>query len=116
MSLIAREHNWQTQRKWRCTSGFVCGFAFARLDEVRLLAGAVTRPHRLTLGADANFGPYNVSFLEGGVGLARPLSEEAAAARAGAPWTISGWLRSARRQSGAVIVAAVGGARAAGMG
>src|SRR6266478_6341172 len=56
------------------------------------------------LAPTANFGPYNVTFLEGGVGLARPLSEEAAPIASGAPWSITGWLRSARRQSGEVIV------------
>src|SRR5258708_3554966 len=60
------------------------------------------------LAPTANFGPYNVTFLEGGVGLARPLSEEAAPIASGAPWSISGWLRSARRQSGEVIVTAIG--------
>jgi Exo-beta-D-glucosaminidase Ig-fold domain/Concanavalin A-like lectin/glucanases superfamily/Glycosyl hydrolases family 2, sugar binding domain/Glycosyl hydrolases family 2 len=60
------------------------------------------------LAPTANFGPYNVTFLEGGVGLARPLSEEAAPIASGAPWSITGWLRSTRRQSGEVIVAAIG--------
>jgi Exo-beta-D-glucosaminidase Ig-fold domain/Concanavalin A-like lectin/glucanases superfamily/Glycosyl hydrolases family 2/Glycosyl hydrolases family 2, sugar binding domain/Glycosyl hydrolases family 2, TIM barrel domain len=60
------------------------------------------------LAPTANFGPYNVTFLEGGVGLARPLSEEAALIASGTPWSITGWLRSARRQSGEVIVAAIG--------
>ena len=60
------------------------------------------------LAPTANFGPYNVTFLEGGVGLARPLSEAAAPIASGAPWSITGWLRSARRQSGEVIVAAIG--------
>src|SRR5258708_19664059 len=62
----------------------------------------------IELAPTANFGPYNVTFLEGGVGLARPLSEEAAPIASGAPWSITGWLRSARRQSGEVIVAAIG--------
>src|ERR1700722_20427779 len=55
----------------------------------------------------ANLGPYNVTFLEGGVGLGRPLSATGPAA-AGAPWSITGWLRTAHRQSGEVIVAAIG--------
>jgi hypothetical protein len=60
------------------------------------------------LAPTANFGPYNATFLEGGVGLARPLSDEAGPVASGAPWSITGWLRSARRQSGEVIVAAIG--------
>jgi Exo-beta-D-glucosaminidase Ig-fold domain/Concanavalin A-like lectin/glucanases superfamily/Glycosyl hydrolases family 2/Glycosyl hydrolases family 2, sugar binding domain/Glycosyl hydrolases family 2, TIM barrel domain len=62
----------------------------------------------VTLPAGANFGPYNATFLEGGVGLARPLSEEAEPLGQGAPWSITGWLRCAHRQSGEVIVTAVG--------
>jgi hypothetical protein len=68
-------------------------------------APALTPP---ALARTANFGPYNVTFLEGGVGLARPLSEESAPIASGAPWSITGWLRSTRRQSGEAIVAAIG--------
>jgi Exo-beta-D-glucosaminidase Ig-fold domain/Concanavalin A-like lectin/glucanases superfamily/Glycosyl hydrolases family 2/Glycosyl hydrolases family 2, sugar binding domain/Glycosyl hydrolases family 2, TIM barrel domain len=56
----------------------------------------------------ANFGPYNVKFLEGGIGLSRPLSSDAALLGAGVPWSMSGWLRIAHHQSGAVILTAVG--------
>jgi hypothetical protein len=63
------------------------------------------------VSADANFGPYNVSFLEGGVGLTRPLSGHAELLEPGAPWTISGWLRCVRQQSGIAVVTAVGGAQ-----
>jgi hypothetical protein len=55
-----------------------------------------------------NFGPYNASFLEGSVGLPRPLAEGAAPLAAGAPFSLSGWLRATRRQLGAVIVVAIG--------
>src|SRR5258708_4248726 len=72
------------------------------------LARAAPTLTAAALAPTANFGPYNVTFLEGGVGLARPLSEEAAPIASGAPWSITGWLRSARRQSGEVIVAAIG--------
>ena len=61
------------------------------------------------LGAAAtNFGPYNATFLDGGVGLTRPLSEQAAPLAANAPWSMSGWLRIAHDQSGEAIVSAVG--------
>jgi len=53
-----------------------------------------------------NFGPYNVTALEGSIGMERPLS--GALAAPGAAWSLSGWMRWTRRQSGAVIVAAVG--------
>jgi len=58
----------------------------------------------------ANFGPFNVSFLEGGIGLVRPLSEDALPLAAGAPWSVSGWLRMTARSSADVIVAAIGDA------
>ena len=60
------------------------------------------------LAPAANFGPYNATFLDGGVGLSRPLPEQAALLAADAPWSIAGWLRIAHRQSGQMIVSAVG--------
>jgi Exo-beta-D-glucosaminidase Ig-fold domain/Glycosyl hydrolases family 2, sugar binding domain/Glycosyl hydrolases family 2/Concanavalin A-like lectin/glucanases superfamily/Glycosyl hydrolases family 2, TIM barrel domain len=57
---------------------------------------------------DANFGPYNVSILEGGVGVERRLSKDAILLEAGAPWSFAGWLRNSRRQAGEVIVSAIG--------
>jgi Exo-beta-D-glucosaminidase Ig-fold domain/Glycosyl hydrolases family 2/Concanavalin A-like lectin/glucanases superfamily/Glycosyl hydrolases family 2, sugar binding domain/Glycosyl hydrolases family 2, TIM barrel domain len=64
-------------------------------------AGPVLQP-------TANFGPYNENFLEGGIGVVRPLSEQAEPIRSAAPWSMVGWLRSKQHQSGEVIVAAVG--------
>jgi hypothetical protein len=61
-----------------------------------------------TLAPAANFGPYNVSFLEGGIGLARPLSVEAALLGVQAPWSLSGWLLLAHPQSGESIITAIG--------
>jgi hypothetical protein len=60
------------------------------------------------LAPTANFGPYNVKSLEGGIGLSRPLSPDAALLGAGIPWSMSGWARIAHRQSGEVILAAIG--------
>jgi hypothetical protein len=62
----------------------------------------------VALGPTANFGPYNVEFLEGGIGLSRLLSPDAAPLGAGAPWSMSGWVRIARRQPCEVILAAIG--------
>jgi hypothetical protein len=55
-----------------------------------------------------NFGPYNATFLEGSVGLLRPLSDAASPLAPGTPWSIAGWLRSARPQPGEAIVTAIG--------
>jgi hypothetical protein len=60
----------------------------------------------------ANLGPYNVSALEGGIGLERPVAPASVAA-SGTPWSMIGWLRPARVQAGTVIVAAVGEAAGA---
>jgi len=58
--------------------------------------------------ASENLGPYNVVVLEGSVGMQRPLAADAGVAAAGTPWSLAGWMLSTRRQTGTVIVAAVG--------
>jgi hypothetical protein len=58
--------------------------------------------------SNANFGPYNVRILEGGVGLTRPLADGASLLAAGAPWSLSGWMSIARRSSGNLVIAAIG--------
>jgi hypothetical protein len=60
------------------------------------------------LPPNANLGPYNTTFLEGGVGQVRPLSEQAKSLGPDNPWSITGWMLSTRRQPGEVIVTAVG--------
>ena len=87
---------------------YYCGLAVSALCMSAALWPALSPAGPPGLPPTSNFGPYNVNFLEGGVGLNRPLSDEAAPLAAGAPWTICGWLRSARRQPGNVIVAAIG--------
>ncbi|MGO9993658.1 MAG: glycosyl hydrolase 2 galactose-binding domain-containing protein [Steroidobacteraceae bacterium] len=61
-----------------------------------------------TSDAAVNLGPYNVTFLEGGVGLGRPLAAGSNAVLAAVPWSMTGWMRVVRLQPGEVIVAAVG--------
>jgi hypothetical protein len=60
------------------------------------------------LPPSSNFGPYNVTSLEGGIGIQRPLASDVGLAASGAPWSMTTWILSNRRQSGTVIVAAVG--------
>ncbi len=55
----------------------------------------------------SNLGPYNLEFLQGGVGLSRPLATDSPLLRADAPWSITGWIR-ASRQPGTVVLAALG--------
>ena len=56
----------------------------------------------------ANFGPYDLSILEGGVGVTRPLPADTVLLGAGAPWSLAGWVRNSHRSSGTVIVCAIG--------
>ena len=59
-------------------------------------------------------GPFNVSFLRGGIGLSRQLPESAALRCAGRSWSLSGWIKIAAAQRGAVVIAAIGTAPHAG--
>ena len=55
-----------------------------------------------------NFGPYNTTFLEGGVGESRPLAPDLALLGSGAPWSLSGWIRFPAAPPGTVIIAGIG--------
>ena len=55
-----------------------------------------------------NFGPYNAIFLAGGIGIEAPLAPDSKVSEAGAPWSLTGWLRIEHRGVGRVIVAALG--------
>ena len=55
-----------------------------------------------------NLGPYNAIFLEGGIGLSRPLNAASPVLAADARWSISGWIRPEIQQPGTVIVVGVG--------
>src|ERR1700736_2322993 len=70
---------------------------------IACLAGAATPD------AANNLGPYNLTFLEGGVGLTRPLAADSPALAANGSWSLTGWLQPTLEQSGDVIIAAVGG-------
>ena len=55
-----------------------------------------------------NFGPYNATFLSGGIGIEQPLAPDSRVNEAGAPWSFSGWMRVEHAGAGRVIVAALG--------
>ncbi len=57
--------------------------------------------------APDNRGPYNDTFLEGGVGVSRPL-HGGAEFSPGSTWSFSGWVLPVRRQPGNVIIATIG--------
>ena len=58
--------------------------------------------------ATENFGPYNVMFLEGGVGESRPLAADTSLLAAGASWSLSSWIRVTSPLAGTVILGGIG--------
>jgi hypothetical protein len=68
-----------------------------------LFAGAA-RAQVAPMGAD---GPYNLTILQGGVGMARTLPSGVAA---DAPFTLSGWVRLDVAQAGPVVIGGLGDA------
>src|SRR5690242_4481041 len=62
----------------------------------------------LEQGPSTNFGPYNVMFLSGGIGIEEPLARDSKVSEAGAPWSFSGWMRVEHVGTGRTIVAALG--------
>jgi len=90
------------------------GLWWVRVRSWLLLAAGVARAAGIAQAGSKeppttlNFGPYNVVFLGGGIGLSRPLSDESPILRSGAPWSMSGWLRVDRDSDGPAVVAAVG--------
>ncbi len=54
-------------------------------------------------------GPYNLTFLQGGIGVTRSLPADTSILRAGAPWSLTSWIKVDVPQSGPVILVAVGG-------
>ncbi len=55
-----------------------------------------------------NTGPYNARFLEGGIGIERPLPADAPVLAAGAAFTFSAWVRPTAIQSGVATLIALG--------
>jgi len=53
-------------------------------------------------------GPYNLTILQGGIGMTRSLPAGTPILRAGAPWSLTSWIRIDVPQSGPVILAAIG--------
>jgi beta-galactosidase/beta-glucuronidase len=71
-----------------------------------LLAGAVAAP---AVGAvPDNGGPYNARFLAGSIGIERDLKGADGLIAAGAPYTISTWVRPDATQAGRATLIAVG--------
>lgn len=58
-------------------------------------------------------GPYNASFLSGGIGIERPIDGPVLAD--GAPYSVTLWIKGAARQAGMVPLVAIGDARVLGL-
>lgn len=84
--------------------------ALSTLLALNTLAALGASAHRPTLHA---LGPYNATFLAGGIGLKRPLPGTAPLLRPGAAWSISAWVRPALHQPGTVILGGFGTVRGA---
>ena len=72
-----------------------------------LLAATSVAP--ANAGIPENGGPYNASFLPGGVGIERALRGAEPMVRAGATYTLSAWVRSDALQKGRITLIALGG-------
>jgi len=107
-----RERTW----KWlACIGAWTCLSAVLSMMPLRQAAMADALDGTRDMAAQRtsmNLGPYNATLLEGGIGVARPLSAEANVVRAGRPWSMTGWIRWARPLSGRFVVAAVGNSNA----
>ncbi len=91
----------RAHRRWRIRIG-------AWAAAVLLALGGSAPAATAQLTATSNFGPYNAVFLAGGVGTMQPLAADSPVLAAGAPWSLSGWLRSDRLTGGPLVVAALG--------
>jgi hypothetical protein len=58
-------------------------------------------------------GPYNLTFLQGGIGTTRALPADTPILRAGAAWSLTSWVRIDVPQSGPILLASIGDADAA---
>ncbi len=84
-----------------------CGSLLLSSTLIALAPASADEPLAAAASTSVNLGPYNLTVLEGGIGMQRALDPNAVSA-AGASWSLTGWVRSTRRQSGTVIVAAIG--------
>jgi uncharacterized protein (DUF1778 family) len=53
-------------------------------------------------------GPYNLTILQGGVGMTRKLASDSPILAAGAPWSATSWVRRDGTEAGPVVLAALG--------
>ncbi|MFC3551991.1 LamG-like jellyroll fold domain-containing protein [Lysobacter cavernae] len=74
----------------------------------RGLLAAVAVMMSATAWSQTVHGPYDVELLQGGTGLEKALPADAAPLRAGADWTLRGWIKPLEAGDGRVLIAGVG--------
>jgi hypothetical protein len=79
------------------------------LARIAVLLTAAAWPLALAAQVPANGGPYNATFLPGGIGIERAIERGDALAAAGAPYSLSAWVKPDARQDGDVALMALGG-------
>ncbi|HZF15443.1 MAG TPA: LamG-like jellyroll fold domain-containing protein [Steroidobacteraceae bacterium] len=79
----------------------------AVIAAIPLTTGATLPP-----GPAANFGPYNATFLDGGIGITRPLAAAAPVLKADAPWSLRAWVRPTVPPMGTIVLGGIGDAGA----
>ncbi|WP_083500529.1 glycosyl hydrolase 2 galactose-binding domain-containing protein [Sphingomonas endophytica] len=77
-----------------------------------LLAGTMLACGPVAAQQIGNSGPYNARFLEGGIGIERPLDRADALVAAGAPYTIATWVQADDARTGDVTLMRIGDASA----
>jgi hypothetical protein len=79
---------------------------------VASLAGLLWIPPAITraspIGAAGTSGPYNVTVLQGGIGMTRTLPADTPVLHPGAPWSITSWIKVDVPQNDEVVLAAIG--------
>ncbi len=82
---------------------------FARFSALTILCSLVTIANAQTALREDHSGPYNVTILEGGEGLTRPLTPVSASLDANGSWSMTGWVNPKRNQPGTQVLFGVGG-------
>lgn len=75
------------------------------------LAGSILATPAIA-GVPVGGGPYNARFLPSGIGIERALEGADRLAAAGAPYTLSAWVRADARQAGEAVLIAIGSPQA----
>ena len=77
-----------------------------------VLATLLASATPLSAAVPNNGGPYNATFLAGGIGIERDLGDADSLTRSGAAYTVATWVRPTLAQHGEVTLIAIGDASA----